>query len=137
MVIRLWTLADHSCRILEGHTRHVLSVAFAPDGLSLASGSEDQSIRISDVIDGSCTKVLRIDVVWSVAFSPDGATLASGGVLIIEDDEDKVLECGVIVLWDLLHAVHFCFSRKRAENRLFGPLRIPQMVNILQQGVTI
>jgi WD40 repeat protein len=107
MAIRLWTLADSSCIILEGHTEHVLSVAFSPDGLSLASGSEDGPIRIWDILDGRCTKVLRderIDVNWSVAFSPDGTTLASGGCVTIpvEDDEDEVVEFGVIVLWDFL-----------------------------------
>jgi WD40 repeat protein len=112
--IRLWTLVDNSLRTLEGHEGPVKSVAFSPNGLSLASGSDDGSIRIWDVIDGSCTKVLRderIDVNWSIAFSPDGATLASGGDVAIEgyDDEDEqVVQFGVIALWDLLHEDTYC-----------------------------
>jgi WD40 repeat protein len=106
--IRLWTLADNSLRTLEGHTEDVSSIVFAPNGLCLASGSDDGSIRIWDAIDGSCTKVLhdeRMTCVWSVAFSPDGATLASGGNRVIENDEDEDEEPDVIevtLLWDLL-----------------------------------
>jgi WD40 repeat protein len=106
--IRLWTLADKSLRTLEGHTEDVNSVVFAPNGLCLASGSDDGSIRIWDAIDGSCTKVLhdeRMTCVWSVAFSPDGATLASGGNRVIENNEDEDEEPDVIevtLLWDLL-----------------------------------
>ena len=45
----------------------------------LASGSQDKTIRLWNITDGSSREVGRhADEVWSVAFSPDGRTLASG-----------------------------------------------------------
>ena len=37
----------------------VLSVAWAPDGASLASGSVDKTVRIFNLEDGTCQKVLE------------------------------------------------------------------------------
>ncbi|MBI3248818.1 MAG: WD40 repeat domain-containing protein [Deltaproteobacteria bacterium] len=74
-----------------GHTNTVTSVAFSPDGTTLASGSDDHSIRLWDVARGQPRAVLQghIGRVMSVAFSPDGTTLASGS-----DDHS-------IRLWDV------------------------------------
>lgn len=62
-----------------GHTFVVSSVAFSPDGKTLASGSADQMIKLWDVASGTELRSLsgHTGVVWSVAFSPDGKTLAS------------------------------------------------------------
>ncbi|MDZ4159674.1 MAG: protein kinase [Anaerolineaceae bacterium] len=67
-------------RTLKGHTSGVRSVAFSPDGATLASGSWDGTIRLWRVTDGSQLRTLagHTNGVTSVAFSPDGATLASG-----------------------------------------------------------
>lgn len=74
----IWTITE------VGHTQSVTSVVFSPDGMQLASGSDDGTIRLWDVATGQ--EVQRFeghtDYVNSVAFSPDGTQVASGS-----DDE--------------------------------------------------
>jgi Tol biopolymer transport system component len=59
----------------------VFSVAWSPDGRTLASACNDKAIRVWDVAGGKLLRTLNGDQspVWSVAWSPDGKTLASGG----------------------------------------------------------
>jgi serine/threonine protein kinase len=73
-------LGGGNSRTLKGHTNEVWSVAFSPDGETLASGSADTTVRLWRVSDGSTLRTLEGHTlpVTSVAFSPDGATLASG-----------------------------------------------------------
>ena len=63
------------------HEDYVSSVVFSPDGLTLASGSEDWTIKLWDVASGELKATLEEHegCVSSVTFSPDGLTLASGG----------------------------------------------------------
>ena len=70
-----------SClKTLQGHAGAVWSVAFSPDGKTLASGSSDQTVHLWEVSSGQCLKTLQghTSRSRSVAFSPDGKTLASG-----------------------------------------------------------
>lgn len=66
---------------LLGHTSWVWSVAFSPDGKTLASGSADRTIKLWDTATGKELASFTGDDfrVWGVAFSPDGKTLASVG----------------------------------------------------------
>ncbi len=65
---------------LSGHSSGVVSIAFSPDGSTLASGGMDETIKLWNVSPGSEIRTLagHSNRVYSVAFSPDGTTLASG-----------------------------------------------------------
>ena len=67
-------------RTLQGHTRDVFSVAWSPDGTTLASGSGDDTVKLWNAADGTLLRTLQGHTDWvnSVAWSPDGTTLASG-----------------------------------------------------------
>src|SRR5579871_3941698 len=64
----------------------VFTVAFSPDGKTLAAGAWDGSIRLWEV--ATCKEICQLvghnGWVRSVVFFPDGKTLASGG-------KDKVI----------------------------------------------
>src|SRR4051812_2215964 len=76
---------------LKGDTGGVRSVAYSPDGNTLASGNGDGTIKLWDVAAGRERATLKGHTfpVGSVAYSPDGKTLASGS------------QDGTIKLWDV------------------------------------
>ena len=58
----------------------MLSVAFSPDDQTLASGSEDRTVRLWNIVEGTCINVLKGHDNWvqSVAFAKNGEILGSG-----------------------------------------------------------
>jgi WD40 repeat protein len=110
-VVQLWQVSEprHPKRIgppLPGFgpdipALYVTSVAFKPDGRTLAVGSFDHTVQLWDVADpahprplGSPLPGVPAQGVNSVSFSPDGRALAVGG------------NDGKIRLWDVADPVH-------------------------------
>lgn len=76
---------------IAGNSRIVYSVAFSPDGKSIASGGVDNTIKVWSFEDGTLVREFRghKNFVNSVAFSPDGKSLVSAS------------EDGTVKLWSM------------------------------------
>ena len=66
---------------LKGHTDIVDTIAFSPDGKTLATAGADKAVKLWNPADGKELKSLGTHdgSVYAVAFSPDGKLLASAG----------------------------------------------------------
>jgi WD40 repeat protein len=79
--IKLWDVnTGNLLQTLKGHSELVNSVAYSPDGQTLASGNNDKTIKLWNVNTGNLLQTLEghSNSVLSVAYSPDGQTVASG-----------------------------------------------------------
>ncbi len=85
-------------RHLQGHNSRIWSIAFSPDGEILASGSEDHTIKIWDVVTGQCLQTLLGHTAWvcSVAFSPVKVVYSHTGALLASAGYDETIK-----IWNL------------------------------------
>jgi serine/threonine-protein kinase len=88
--IKIWDFATAEVpnTLNDGHTAPILALSLSADGSLLASGSEDNTIKIWDAIAGKLLHTLKGHTapVTSVAISRDGKTVISGS----EDNTIKI-----------------------------------------------
>ncbi len=82
--IKIWNRDNHNNSLemqLQGHSGSIWAFAISPDGKTLVSCSEDESVRIWNLETGEKNAIIfsHDTVVYAVAFSPDNRVFASAG----------------------------------------------------------
>jgi WD40 repeat protein len=104
--VTIWSCGPQYQPLVERVGHSYRAAAFAPDGRTLALGSDDGTIRLWDMPGARERAVLRghSDVMRSVAFSPDGKFLASSS------------QDGRVLLWDASRGTELRTLLPRAAN---------------------
>jgi WD40 repeat protein len=81
-IITLDAITGSQMAVLSGHTSWVRCVTFSSDGGSLASGSDDRTVKLWDMQTGGVVKTFHghNDYVYSVSISGDCTRIASGSL---------------------------------------------------------
>ena len=128
LTVRVWELGSgRHLATLGGGAGPVVSVAFSPDGASLANGDNRGQTFLWSVADARLKAVLKDGTdhtVRSVAFSPDGTTLVSGGGLVRLWDADTGEPRGILGESPARSVAYSPDGRTLASGTLDGPVRL-------------
>ena len=111
----IWNLTEsRPLNRIDVETRELHSLAFSPEGASVATGDDSGRIQLWDVATGDELLTLRLGetAIRGIAFSPDGMTLAAtdhaSGIQLWDLGGGKAL--GPVDTGSQPYAVHPCFS---------------------------
>jgi WD40 repeat protein len=130
-------------RLLSGHEDVIRTLAFSPDGKTLASGGEDGTIRFWDTETGEAVGTL-IDseqrVIWDLAFRPDGQQLAAASVDAVQLWDRATGTAGLALSSDVGLVTYVAFSpngKILAAGTGFGPITLWDPVTGAAIGPTL
>ena len=107
---------------LSGHTDHVRSIVFSPNGTQLISGSHDKTVNLWDVQTGNIIKTFSSHISWvlSVSMSVDHTMIASGS-------SDKTIR-----LWDIQtgECYHIIKQQKEVQYVRFSPMNSQHLISV-------
>ncbi|MCI5180789.1 MAG: hypothetical protein D3911_16015 [Candidatus Electrothrix sp. AW3_4] len=102
--IQLWDcISGKETIVLEGHTDLVTSIAFSPDGKTLASTSRDETVRIWNYATGEELMVLQVHT-NSTRRDPDSFSTKPDGRVIFNPDGVHVASSSIddsMMLWNI------------------------------------
>jgi WD40 repeat protein len=127
--VKLWDLNDETTmRVFggdAGHKDEITALAFSPDSRTLASGSDDATVKLWDVETGRVkTLTGHTTSIKEVAFSPDGRVLAT--VATYDESED-----------DLDKSVRFWDVASGAALKTITPSSPPQSLSFSPDGALL
>ena len=121
-IIILNAITGSQIAVLSGHRGVVQSVTYSPDGISLISGSSDNTVKLWDVQTGGVVKTFygHTQYVSSVSASADCARIASGS-------RDEIIR-----LWDIQTGECSCVidQEGRVEHVSFFPTDPQHLLSI-------
>jgi len=126
-IIILNAITGSKTAILSGHAGPVKSVTYSPDGISLVSGSKDNTVKLWDVQTGGVVKTFygHTGYVLSVSVSADCTKIASGS-------EDHTIR-----LWDIQTGECHCIINQedKVKHVSFFPTDPQHLLSICEDKV--
>jgi WD40 repeat protein len=120
------------------HGEKVATVAFSPNGETLATASGDGTIRQWDVNTGELlTELVGQQWIESMAFSPDGETIASGGLGRMIELWDMATETQLRSLGPYSRSIYTLAFSPTGDMLAFSPnsVSIPPLANPLAEAL--
>ena len=92
--VKLWNPRNGKLiHTLHGHEGWVQALAFSSDGIFVASASDDDTVRVWDVVAGTCIKVLEVFLLIYDYYYPLLADLYGKWAYCYWSEHNQILSC--------------------------------------------